>query len=201
MAIPPTLPPLPGLSWSIHKKPLFSTRIATHVSGREARLALYAHALYEFELAYDGLDSSGTRSNLQLNSLQTLLGFYMQAQGQLNTFLYVDPTDNLAINQQIGVGDSVTTQFVMQRTIGGFTEPASWVVHVSSVTVNGVATGFYTLIEPNIISFAVAPSSGAIIQITFSYAFQCRFLEDQIDFENIMNGIWGLKSLKFRTVR
>ena len=40
MTAPPSLPALPGLAWSRHKKPGFSTRVAQHVSGREVRVAL-----------------------------------------------------------------------------------------------------------------------------------------------------------------
>jgi hypothetical protein len=32
--VPFSFPALPGLSWSVHKRPLFSTRVAAHVSGR-----------------------------------------------------------------------------------------------------------------------------------------------------------------------
>ena len=45
-----TLPTLPGQGWSVKKTPIFSTRISPHVSGREVRASLYAHALYQFEL-------------------------------------------------------------------------------------------------------------------------------------------------------
>jgi len=35
--VPFTFPALPGLAFSVHKKPSFSTRVASHVSGREVR--------------------------------------------------------------------------------------------------------------------------------------------------------------------
>ncbi len=61
MTTPPSLPSLAGLSWSRHKKPGFSTRVASHASGREVRVALMSYPLYEFEAVYDGLASSATR--------------------------------------------------------------------------------------------------------------------------------------------
>ena len=93
---PPVFPALPGQAWSVHKRPSFSTRVAAHVSGREVRAPYYAQALYEFEVCFDTLaaSTSPTLAGAGASSLQTLLGFYLAAQGQLGTFLYVDPTDN-----------------------------------------------------------------------------------------------------------
>lgn len=201
MTTPPQLPSLPGLTWNVHKKPTFSTLVAPHVSGRETRVGLFAHALYEFELAYEGLDSNGAWPGLTAQSLQTLMGFYLTCQGQLNTFLYVDPTDNAANAVAFGTGDGSTTTFTLMRSIGGYVEPVSYVTSASRVTVAGTPTSAYTLTAPNSITFTTAPASGAVLAWTGAFAFQCRFLEDQIDFNNFMLGAWELQSLKFRQVR
>ena len=200
MTTPPTFPTLPGQGWSVHKKPVFSTRVASHASGREVRAGLYAHALYEFELTFNGLDSSGGFPGLQAQSLQTLMGFFLTAQGQLNSFLYTDPTDSAVNNQVIATGDGATTAFTLGRSIGGYYEPVSYATAITSVTVNGVATGV-TFSAPNVIAFASAPASGASIAWTGTYAFLCRFLEDSMDFEEIISGAWQNKSVKFRSIR
>src|ERR1700722_2278594 len=112
MTTPPALPSLPGLSWSRHKKPSFSTRVAPHVSGREVRVALMSYPLYEFEEVYNGLTSSANLfTGLGASSLQSLMGFFLQLQGQFGTFLYTDPDDAAVIGQGIGVGDGTTTAF------------------------------------------------------------------------------------------
>ncbi len=54
---------------------------------------------------------------------------------------------------------------------------------------------------PNTLTFTTAPGNLVPITASFSYAFNCRFLDDQEDFENIMNGLWQLQSLKFRSVK
>ncbi len=138
---------------------------------------------------------------LQAQSLQTLIGFFLIAQGQLNSFLYVDPTDSVVSGQTVGAGDGATTAFTLGRAIGGFYEPVSYVTGISSVTVNGAATGAYAFTAPNMITFSSAPASGAAIAWTGTYAFQCRFLDDQLDFEEIMSGLWQNKSVKFRSIR
>jgi uncharacterized protein (TIGR02217 family) len=196
-----TFPALPGQGWSVIKTPRFSTRVASHSSGREVRSSLYAHALYEFELTFDGLDSSGANAGLQSQSLQTLMGFWLACGGQFGTFLYIDPSDGSVTNQVIAVGDGSTTSFTLGRAIGGYFEAVSYVTSVGSVTVNGVATSAYALAQPNTITFATAPANGSPVAASFSYAFQCRFLDDQVEFENFMSGLWRAKSLKFRQVR
>ena len=206
MTTPPTLPTLPGLTWSKHKKPGFSTRVASHVSGREVRVAFQAYPLYEFEAKYDGLtdsaSGSGPLAGLQPSSLQTLMGFFLQMQGQFGVFLYADPSDGTATGQAIATGDGSTKIFQMVRTLGGFVEPVGWVTSLSAVYLNGVVQGSGTYgVAGNQLTFVTAPASGKLITANFSYAFQCRFLDDQMDFENFMLSLWSLGSMKFRSVK
>ena len=196
-----TFPTLPGQGWSVMKTPMFSTRVAPHVSGREVRVANYAHGLYAFELGFNGLDSNNRNAGLQRLSLQTLMAFYNSCQGQFAAFLYVDPTDNFAGNAVFGTGDGTTTAFTLCRPLSSsFSEPASYVTSLANATVNGVVTAA-TLTAPNTITFGSAPAASAVLAATFNFAFKCRFLDDSLEFENFMVGLWSVKSLKFRSVR
>ncbi|HEY1983309.1 MAG TPA: DUF2460 domain-containing protein, partial [Xanthobacteraceae bacterium] len=205
MTVPPTLPVLPGLAWSRHKKPGFSTRVASHVSGREVRVALMGSPLYEFEAVYSGLASSAVAAlaGLGSTSLQSLMGFFLQLLGQAGTFLYTDPDDNTAAGQFVATGDGATLSFIMSRTLGGFNEPVAWVGNVGNVYVNGVAQApaSWVFTAPNSIGFYTAPRTGVAITADFSYAFRCRFLDDQMDFEEFMASLWKLDSMKFRSVK
>jgi hypothetical protein len=203
MTTPPLFPSLPGQGWSVHKKPIFVTIVAPHVSGREVREPLYANPIWQFELKFDGLASDATSyPGLGAQSLQTLMGLFLQCQGQWGTFLYVDPTDCMAAGQTIASGDGLTTSFTFARLLGGFFEPVGWVTSVSQVTVAGaVQTSGWSLAAPNALVFASAPASGAAIAASFAYAFQCRFDDDAADFEQAMQNLWALESLKFRSVR
>ena len=91
----PSFPVLAGQGWSIHKKPTFSTLVASHVSGREVRDALYANPIWSFEVTFNGLDgtASGQYGGLGAASLQSLMGLFLQCQGQFSSFIYFDPTD------------------------------------------------------------------------------------------------------------
>jgi len=202
MLTPPSFPVLPGQAWSVHKRPSYSTRVASHVSGREARTPFYSYPLYEFELTFDALISNAAFPNLGSNSLQSLMGLYLQCQGQYGTFLYTDPSDNSVSGQIIATGDGATTAFTFMRTLGGSTEPVSWVTAVSDIYLNGVVeTSGWTLTTPNTLTFTTPPGVGVAIAGDFAFAFQCRFLDDQSDFENFTSGLWQVQSLKFRSVK
>jgi hypothetical protein len=203
MTTPPSLPSLPGLTWSRHKKPGFATRVAPHVSGREVRTALMSYPLYEFEAAYGGLSSSASAfAGLGASSLQSLMGFFLQLQGQFGTFLYADPDDQSVTGQAFASGDGTTMSFAIQRGLGGFLEPVGWVTTLSNVYLDGVrqTTGF-ALTTPNTLIFTAAPGSGVIVSADFAYAFNCRVLDDQMDFEEFMSSLWKLDSMKFRSVK
>jgi hypothetical protein len=50
-------------------------------------------------------------------------------------------------------------------------------------------------------SAAITLPPATAITATFTCAFNCRFLDDQEDFENFMNGLWRVQTLKFRMVK
>ena len=206
MTTPPSFPTLAGLGFGVHKKPKFSTIVASHVSGREVRAPLYQNPIWDFELTYDGLTSQASPQTsfaaLGASSLQTLMGFFLQCQGQYGTFLYTDPTDSGATNTQFATGDGATETFTFARYMGAFLEPVGWVLTVSNVYLNGVnQTSGWSLSTPNSLVFTGAPGSGVAIAATFTYAFQCRFDEDDMDFEQFMSALWKADSVKFKSVR
>jgi hypothetical protein len=206
MTTPPSFPILAGQGWSVHKKPNWSTIVAPHVSGREVRYANYQYPIWDFELTFEGLTDlaspPGAYLGLGASSLQSLMGLFLQLQGQFGTFLYTDPTDDAVTAQAIATGDGSTETFTLARSLGGFVEPVGWVTSVSNVYLNGVnqASG-WSLTPPNILAFASAPGSGVAIAATFAYAFVCRFDDDDLDFEQFVEDLWKLESLKFKSVR
>lgn len=164
------------------------------------------YALYEFEATYEGLTSSASPQSsfagLGASSLQSLMGFFAQMQGQFGTFLYADPDDSTVLGQLIGPGDGSTKSFVLGRTIGGWNEPVGWVTSVANVYFNNAlqSSSLWALTAPNSLGFYTAPSSGVEITADFSYAFVCRFLDDEMDFEEFMSALWKVDSVKFRSV-
>ena len=192
----PLFPTLPGLGWVRAKRPIFSTRIATHVSGREVRSANYVYPLYEFELTFELLRGGAPQE------LETLIGFFLQCQGQAGVFRYLDPDDHLAVRQNLGSGDGVTTAFTGVRGLGGWIEPVGYLESVTRLSLGGVdvAAG-WSISPPNALSFATAPAIGKIVTADFSFSYLCRFEDDKHTYEEFMSNLWSNKSVKFRTVR
>lgn len=207
MTTPPALPVLPGLSWSRHKTPAFSTRVASHVSGREVRLPLQQYPLYGFEATYSGLTSASSPAaalaGLGTSSLQSLMGLFLQLQGQFATFLYTDPDDNTVTGGAVATGDGATQAFLIPRALGGFSEPVSYVTAVDTVYCNGVAqpSSSWLLTAPNMLAFSTAPASGIAITADFTFAFECRFVDDQMDFAEFMAALWKLDKMSFRSIK
>ena len=195
-------PVLPGLGWSVHRRPNFNTIVASHASGGEVRCAMWQAPLWEFELTYDALAGDAVNyPGAGTNSLQALMGFYLLAGGQQSNFLYIDPDFNTLFGQAIGVGDGATTKFQLMRTVGGFVEPVSWSTGVGAVYLNGVLASGWSAIAPATVVFAAPPASGALVGADFTYGFICRFIDDTEDFEEFMLNLWQAKAIKFRQVR
>jgi hypothetical protein len=203
MTPPPSFPRLSGQGWSVHKRPVFATLVAEHVSGREVRDPQWRYPLWEFELTFDGLASDAVSyPGLGDGSLQSLMGLFLQCRGQLGVFLYADPTDGVVASQLLATGDGTSTGFTFIRTLGGYSEPVGYVVGAPTVLLNGVRQNSgWSFQAPNRLVFSTPPAAGSAIAANFSFAFQCRFLDDSLDFEQIMANLWTLQSLKFRSVR
>lgn len=110
-------PTMRGLSWSVHKKPQFNTKVADHVSGHEVRAAFYQYPLWEFNLTFEYLPNRDGAKDLE-----ELMGFFLQRQGQYDAFLFHDANDYRAVAQPVGIGDGGTVRWQVARTLGGFTE-------------------------------------------------------------------------------
>ncbi len=134
----PVFPVLAGQDISFTKKPTFSTIVAPHVSGREVRDALCQNPIWEFEVSFNALDSSPGNiygGGVGSQSLQVLMGLFLQCQGQFGTFVFYDPTDYAVAAQGFGTGDGATTTFQLLRSLGPFAEAVSqpWVPSTFSV--------------------------------------------------------------------
>ncbi len=212
-------PTLAGQGWSVHKKPTWSTIVASHVSGREVRDQLWMNPIWEFELTFNGLDgtSNGAYGGLGAQSMQALMGFFLQCGGQAQSFIYYDSTDYQVTAQNFGTGDGTETAFVLTRSLGGFSE---WVVApVTGTTtlyfpgseVTATAPAIYeagSLVSPTaytiangVVTFTTAPANDAALTWSGNFGFLCRFDADTLDFEQFMANLWKAESLKFRSLR
>jgi uncharacterized protein (TIGR02217 family) len=189
--------------FSVHRRPTFSTRIAAHVSGREVRAAHYVYPLREFELTFEALHSGAGIGAIPARTKQLLEGFWCALQGQYGTFLYQDPEDCSVTGGAIGTGDGGTTAFPLVRRLGTYAEPVGQVNTLSAVYLDGtaLADSAYSVVMPNTLVFASAPGAGVPITADFTFWWQCRFLDDVTDFEELLAQIHSVNALKFRTVK
>ena len=194
----PVLPFLPGQSPTVTKAPKWSTQVVRTASGRERRTAYWPSPLWQFELQYEVL-----RHRPQADELAALWEIFNVLQGQYGTFLFVDPTDcqiPSSAPARFGTGDGSTRTFQLQRQLGSFTEPV-YAAYQPTILDNGSPAGAYTL-EPNgQVVFAAAPAAGHALTWSGFFYFGCRFLEDELSFEQIVSQLWSGKSLKFTSLR
>lgn len=152
---------LPGLAFSVHKKPSFRTRISSAASGNEVRNTLMQYPIWDFELTYEFLeDSSGADS-----SLKTILGFFLSRQGSFDSWLFKDPDDYLCDNHYCGDSDGVNLEFPFSRVMGGFRE------RVGQVDTSNTVTVFLTIDENGTIPASPGP-------YTITVANSTDFVED-----------------------
>jgi len=195
--------------WSAHRTPRNSTRISARISGREVRAALYAYPLYDIELVYEGLSSDDALGAIKANSLQKLMGFFLQMQGQFGQFLWAsnDPLDRPVTGQLIGVGNGTFSTFTFQRSIDDFFEPVGRVETSGlNVYVGGAlqSPGSYTVntnIWPNTVTLASTPAVGVRVTADFAFYYVARFAEDKHEYENFMYRLWQLDSCKLQTLK
>lgn len=122
---------LPGLAYSIHKKPYFKTRVVESAAGGEVRTSFMEYPRWDFEFSYEFLeDRSGAES-----SLKTIMGFFLQRRGSYDSFLLKDPDDYLVSYGYCGDADGGTTQFPFCRTMGGFVEKVNQVDPANTIAV------------------------------------------------------------------
>lgn len=188
-------PTLAGLAWDCVVAPQFNTKVHRAVSGYEVRAAYMSYPLWTFRQKYELL-----RDNFTNNELKTLLGFFLARQGQFDSFLYTNPSDNFVSAQQFGVGTSAQVAFQLVRAYGGFAEPVHNLNGSPSIYVNGVLKTQgtdYTIGATGLVTFVVAPPSGHAVTWAGTFYYRCRFLADTADFNQFMKNLYNLAKLEF----
>lgn len=203
---PPVLPMFKGFSYPAKRAPLWRTLHQESVAGFDNPIVLWSFPRWKYELPITALNSGAAAyQNLVAIEWQELAAFFNILSGSAGVFQYNDADDNTATAQLFGVGDGVTTQFPLTRTMTGtgsttFNEPV-FAPMITDVKINGVATGAYTLGTQGLVTFTSAPAGGANLTWDGTFNWLCRFDEDSLDFSKFMNALWELRALKFTTIK
>jgi uncharacterized protein (TIGR02217 family) len=187
----PVFPTLPGKMWPMVKTPIWSTAVQRSANGREVRSSLYANPLWKFSLSYEFLRSDATQE------LQQMLSLFNLSRGQFGTFLFLDPTDSAVTDQLFGTGNGSQIVFPLTHAIGTFVEPVAAVVGSPVFKANGSVVS--ATVANGVVTFA-SPPTGALTW-TGQFYYRCRFLNDDLDFANFMQGFWEAKKVEFRSTR
>ena len=190
-------PTLAGLAFGTLRNPVWSTQVVDSASGRQYALGKRLYPLWHFRLPFEVLRASGGWTEWQ-----SLVGFINARRGRLDDWLYLDPRDNAATNEAFGTGDGSTTTFALTRTLGGFIEPVGAVATGSAVVkVAGVTTAVTYNSTLDSVTFASPPAAGAALTWSGTFYFRCRFLQDEISFEQFLQDMHSAKAVEFRTFR
>lgn len=211
-------PTLPGLTFSVIKRPKWFTGIAQTASGREARVGYANASLWEWDLTYDYLPDQRTASSGTDSDLQTLIAFYQARSGAMHGFLFKDPDDHAITGQVIGQADGTTTDFTLYRQLGHDTivldsdaplEPIGYVdatqpfnVYLNDVLVAPSSYGLaLTTPVSQKVHFHAAPASGVAISVDMTFFYYVRFKDDIYEFEKFYDRLWSQRLLTLASLR
>jgi hypothetical protein len=207
-----------GLTFTVVKRPEFSTLIQTSPNRYELRLPQTINPIWHWSLVYDYLKDYDVQPSLSYTDLQTLMGFFLARAGQGDDFLFSDPDDHHVGPALIGsppapnpftqlqlVSDNAGGWYSpIQRNLGGFYEDITDLDGNITVYANGVlqtAGTDYTVEGPGLAvsgkSFAGLylrwqAEPEAPITAEFDFYFRVRFEMDAQDFEKFLAHLWTI---------
>lgn len=182
------------------KKPTFDTILHTPVSKRgEIRASLQPFPIWEITYSLDNFRGA---EQIPGSVYQYLLGFYIAMGGQFSDFLYWDENDNSVTDDFIAMGDGTTTTFQFIHSIGigeDIVQNPAYTPAPPVISVDGVATAV-TIGQNGLFTFASPPALGKPITWTGSYYYRVRFADDGLEFDQFMDKLWELKTLRLQSV-
>ena len=188
--------------------PHFIQRVVELASGDEERNASWANSRRRFDVSY------GIR---RADDLAAVVAFFEARNGRLYGFRFKDWADHRSclpsqnpspMDQQIGVGDGVTTNFqlVKRYASGGqswartITKPVAGTVQIA---LNGVprGSGWTVDVKTGLISFETVPSSGIAITAGFEFDVPVRFDSDALDVTLDIERLGSITSIPLLEIR
>jgi hypothetical protein len=194
-------PIMPTLSLSmakgLHKSPAFNNVVQRVAADRgNASASFKPFPTWDFDFDLDRIQGNEAASS---SVLAQFMGTFMVCNGSNGLFLFTDPQDNAVVYANGGmldvtpasatpmgtVGNGVSTQFQLARSIGGL----AWDVIQNTngapvITVNGVtktAGTDYSISAAGTVTFVVAPANTYALGWQGSFYYLCRFSSDTVD--------------------
>jgi uncharacterized protein (TIGR02217 family) len=176
-----------GISRGAKGGPERRTRIVELASGDEERNASWANSRRRYDVSY------GVR---RADDLAAVIAFFEARNGRLHAFRFKDWSDYKSClpsaapsptDQIIGTGNGSTTTFALTKTYVSGAQ--SWarailkpVAGTVTVSLNGIAqgSGWSVNTTTGIVTFAVPPTTGAVIRAGFEFDVPVRFDTDEL---------------------
>ena len=197
---PDVFPTLIGQSFLLAKTPTWATKIATASSGRERRRKTWSYPRWQFKLSYEVL-----RDLPATPDLDRLAAFFQLHAGQYQEFFFLDPGDNSVVGQMFGVGDGSSTTFRLTRSMAfgsaSFSEPVGGVLGTPTVFADATPVASFTVGPRGTVTFASAPAAGKVLTWTGRFMFACRFDDDALELNQMMQSLWSQNGLSFTTIK
>jgi uncharacterized protein (TIGR02217 family) len=196
----PIMPALPiSMAAGLKKSPNFNTVKQTTAAGMTSAVSLKPYPTWDFELSLDHIQG---QESVATSVLAQFMSVYMATSGGAGLFLFQDPQDSTVTASQFGVGNGATTSFQLSRTINGAQDIIQNWITPPSVYANGVLSTTALISNTGVVVFSTAPATGAVLTVTGTFYFLCRFAEDTIDAvrsftRNSGVDLWDVSSIKF----
>lgn len=184
------------ISYGATGGPIYSTDVVTLFSGHEQRNSNWKNARGRYNIA------SGVKAEKQWHEL---IAFFRARKGRAIGFHFKDWSDYSATNQQIGIGDGVTTEFQLVKfytsgstaVVREIKKPVAGTVKIHRNTNLRGNIDYSVGYTTGIVSFAEAPETGVIITADFEFDVPVRFDTDelQISLDSFNSGSWNSISL------
>ncbi|MPS27560.1 MAG: hypothetical protein E2576_11005 [Alcaligenaceae bacterium] len=190
------LPVFVGEKWMAKKAPVWSTEVYRSRSGRRWTASNWTYPIWRWTLQYEFL-----RRRPMLDELGKLWAFFNTRQGQAGEFLFLDPDDNAVEDESFGVGDGVTRDFQLTRSLEDWSEPVRALNGSPQILIDGVSTVAVAVGDNATVTFTSAPPDGARLSWTGSYFFRCGFTSDTLEPAQFLRRHWELSRLEFESLK
>lgn len=185
------------ISYGATGGPVYSTDVVTMFSGHEQRNSNWKNSRGKYNIA------TGVKTEEQW---QALIAFFRARKGKAIGFRFKDWSDYKAKNQQIGIGDSETTEFQLVKNYSSgntiitreIKKPVAGTVKVhKSGNLRGTTADYSIDYTTGIVIFAEPPEARVIITADFEFDVPVRFDTDelQLSMDNFNSGSWNSISL------
>lgn len=185
-------PSIPLLTYPLTRKPQFQSARQQSMSGKRTILPQQTIPRWQWSLKYSGLRSAAYANGAGgFSELETLLGFFNLRSADGMAFTYTDVEDNTATVANFGTTDGATTKFQLYRPYGGFSEPV-YAPTISGVFLDGVpfTPGVDYTENLGLLTFTVPPYTARTLTWTGTFAFVCRFDQDDFSIDRVMQGLY-----------